>query len=227
MKSVENKKMAQKQIKSLVIQNVELTESQKKAIGIITPKEFIRERIGKGNKRFNYVETGYVVARLNQAFGPLGWNFTVKDKIIETGEVAILVELTFKATNGFEITKSQWGQAQRHNGVALGDSLKAATSDGLKKAASLAGVALDVYWPMLDMEINEKPAKAPKPTKEAIKKTETELFDRAKKLITEQKDGTVLFQWQDKIDKSKLYSETHKKQLLTLMDKRLDDILPK
>ena len=44
----------------------------------------------------------------------------------------------------------QYGNKDRYEAVPIGDTLKAAASDALKKCASLLGIALDVYWPELD-----------------------------------------------------------------------------
>lgn len=217
--------MAQKKSNTtaLVIQNVELTEVQKKAIGLFTPKEFVKERKGKGGKVFSYVETGYVVARLTQAFGPLGWSFIVKERIIEANEVAVLGVLTFRASNGTEVTKSQWGQAQRLEKMALGDALKAASSDALKKSASLLGVALDVYWPMLDMEDKTPKVSAPK---QSVKKTQSDLFEQAKKLIAEAPSAPILNEWKKKLEANNVYNPAQKKELIKLIDAKIMKVAP-
>ena len=63
-------------------------------------------------------------------------------------EVVIRGRLTVHAKHG-TIVKEQFGSAsvKRSNGsiTSLGDDLKAATSDALKKCASLLGLALDLY----------------------------------------------------------------------------------
>ena len=63
-------------------------------------------------------------------------------------EVIIRGRLTVHAKHG-TIVKEQFGSSavKRSNGniTSLGDDLKAATSDALKKCASLLGLALDLY----------------------------------------------------------------------------------
>ena len=54
-----------------------LTPTQKELIQTPTPREFIKKRVGKGNRSFDYVEIGYVVSRLNQIYGALFWDFEI------------------------------------------------------------------------------------------------------------------------------------------------------
>lgn len=210
--------------KSLTIQGVSLSARQAEVINAITPPDFIKTKPGRGGKPVKFIEGGFVIAKLNQAFGNLGWEYEITDKIIEPKELAVLGKLTIKDhKQGYTLSKMQWGQATRHSGVPLGDSLKSASTDAMKKCGSLLGIALDIYWASLDdIDLTEKPAKT---AKIAPKQSQAELFEQAKKLIAAQKDGTTLLQWQDKIQESKIYDEKQKKELLKMVDEKLDEAL--
>jgi hypothetical protein len=117
-----------------------------------TPQKFIKKRMGRGGKYFDYVETGYVIEQLNKAFNNM-WDFEIVDKQIEQDKIWVLGKLTVKFMTPFgiqTISKSQFGgsDVKKSNGIILdlGDDLKAAASDALKKCASLLGIAKDVYF---------------------------------------------------------------------------------
>lgn len=120
------------------------------ALDIKTPPEFIKKRPGAGGKQFSYVEIGYVIRKLNEAFSPLNWDFKITDKIEKPKEIIVQGELTVKDHKGNSVVKTQFGQGDFKSNVSFGDVYKAATSDALKKCASLLGVALDVYAPQLE-----------------------------------------------------------------------------
>ena len=117
-----------------------------------TPAKFIKKRVGRGGKYFDYVETGFVIEQLNKAFNNM-WDFEIVDKQIGQDKIWVLGKLTVKFITPFgiqTISKSQFGgsDVKRSNGVVIdiGDDLKAAASDSLKKCASLLGIAKDVYF---------------------------------------------------------------------------------
>jgi len=119
-----------------------------------TPAAFVKTRPGPGGKPLSYVEIGYVVNLLNQAFG-WDWDFQILDQQIGRKQVWVRGELSVRIKDKM-IIKSQFGGADikfnRETGqtVSIADDLKAAASDCLKKCASLLGVAGDIYWPDLD-----------------------------------------------------------------------------
>lgn len=118
-----------------------------------TPREFIRDRPGPGGMKLSYVEVGYVISVLNQAFG-WDWDFRILDQQIGKKQVWVRGELTVRS-DGREITKGQFGGADikfNRTGVpvSIADDLKTAASDCLKKCASLLGIASDIYWRDLD-----------------------------------------------------------------------------
>jgi hypothetical protein len=93
----------------------------------------------------DYVEAWAVVARLTEAFDG-DWSFDIQSYQILDEEVIALGKL---AANG--LIKSQFGSAaitrakDTGKAVSLGDDIKTAATDALKKCATLMGVALYLY----------------------------------------------------------------------------------
>src|SRR5439155_11548300 len=99
----------------------------------------IRQRKGR-NGVLDYVEGHNVIHRLNESLdGP--WSFEMTHPEIREDEVLVLGRLSADG-----ITKMQFGVSQvtREKGsgalVSLGDDLKAAATDALKKCATFLGV---------------------------------------------------------------------------------------
>jgi hypothetical protein len=117
-----------------------------------TPDQYVMKRKGRGGREFSYVTGAYVQDRLNQIFGWL-WSFEVKDhgnspkgSIWVLGRLSVLDPVT-KLTL---VSKEQFGSSEyklQATGaeVDYADDLKAATTDALKKCASLLGIAADIY----------------------------------------------------------------------------------
>jgi len=107
----------------------------------------IKQRQGNFGHILDYVEGHVVTSRLNDAFES-NWSFEiVKYRIIkDPGEVLVLGKLTAEG-----VTKMAFGSKEIERSkdtkaiVSLGDDLKAASTDALKKAASLLGVGLYLY----------------------------------------------------------------------------------
>ena len=107
----------------------------------------VKQRQGTFGNTLDYVEGHAVVARLNEAFES-NWTFELSNHWIlkETDEVLVLGKLTAEG-----ITKMAFGSMQISKNedtkaiISLGDDLKAASTDALKKAASLLGVGLYLY----------------------------------------------------------------------------------
>lgn len=95
------------------------------------PQEKIKTRDGKKGMVYNYVTVGDVVNRLNEVSTNI--NIVVKDKIVLEMETIVLVSVSIDG-----ITKEAFGSAMVNGSV--GDALKSAHSDALKKAAWLFGV---------------------------------------------------------------------------------------
>ncbi len=130
-----------------------ITTAQMNILTQSTPREAIKQRKGRGNTMLSYVSHDWVTRQLNEAFG-WSWSFTISDEMIipspaDPQEVIVKGCLTVHTPNG-DLIKNQFGASdvkRNRNGnlISLGDDLKAAGSDALKKCASLLGVALDLY----------------------------------------------------------------------------------
>lgn len=107
--------------------------------------EQIRQRKGSFGDVLDYVEAADVVQRLNDVL-EAEWSFTILDHKVYEDEVVVLGQLS---TNG--VSKTQFGKSKITRSkvdqalVSLGDDLKAAASDSLKKCATLLGVGLHLY----------------------------------------------------------------------------------
>ena len=107
----------------------------------------VKQRQGTFGNTLDYVEGHAVVARLNEAF-EANWAFELSNHWIlkETDEVLVLGKLTAEGITKMAFGSMQISRKQDTKAViSLGDDLKAASTDALKKAASLLGVGLYLY----------------------------------------------------------------------------------
>ena len=147
------KKQKQEEVEKGIVLQREFSivnERIKKMFNQKTPKKYIKKREGRGGFKFDYVEVGYVIKKLNEMFGPF-WKFEIKDKGREGKQIWVLGKLTIYFAKDFFISKEQYGSAtvkitREGKVVNLGDDYKAAASDALKKCASMFGIAHDVYF---------------------------------------------------------------------------------
>lgn len=108
-------------------------------------QSLIKSRKGRGNKTLAYLETCAVIKRLNDAFDG-EWSFRVLDHKLNDKEVYVLGELTADG-----VSKQQFGGVDikfykdDRGPISIGDDLKSATSDCIKKCATLFGVGLHLY----------------------------------------------------------------------------------
>lgn len=136
--------------------------SEKQALRLLqkTPPQYIYKRPAKGGGIWEYVPGFYVEKVLNFTFG---WVWDIETVNEPTpSEIIALIEhkidqlwvtdkLTVRDDAGHSITKTQTGRADikfRRNSrqpLDIGNDLKAAHTDALKKCASLLGIASDVY----------------------------------------------------------------------------------
>ena len=107
----------------------------------------IKQRQGNFGHILDYVEGHVVTSRLNEVFDG-NWTFEiVKYRVLkDTDEVLVLGKLiaenvTKMAFGSKEIARNKDTKAI----ISIGDDLKAASTDALKKAASLLGVGLYLY----------------------------------------------------------------------------------
>jgi len=126
--------------------------SEKQIIRLVgkTPANCVYTRPGKGGQSFQYVTGSYVDKVLNFTFG-WNWDFEVVQHGKEGNQVWVHGKLTVKDDLGHSIIKSQFGRSEikmLKNGTGMvdfGNDLKSATTDALKKCASLLGIASDIY----------------------------------------------------------------------------------
>lgn len=105
------------------------------------PPEAIKTREGGGKKRLSYVEAHTVIRRLNEATR-FNWNFQVLREERDGDLLKALVRLTIPGLGSREHIGVQ--KVSPNGGE---DLHKGAISDGLKKAATLFGVGLELYGP--------------------------------------------------------------------------------
>lgn len=127
----------------------------------------VKQRQGNFGHILDYIEGHAIIARLNEAFEG-NWTFELVNHWIlkETNEVLVLGKLiadgvTKMAFGSKEIARNKETKAI----ISLGDDLKAASTDALKKAASLLGVGLYLYSDSRMKEKNGEKAKQPEKPK--------------------------------------------------------------
>ncbi|OGP66113.1 MAG: hypothetical protein A2169_05520 [Deltaproteobacteria bacterium RBG_13_47_9] len=107
----------------------------------------IKQRQGNFGHILDYVEGHVVTSRLNEAFDG-NWSFeVVKYRILkDTDEVLVLGKLTAEGVTKMAFGSKEIERTKDTKAIfSLGDDLKAASTDALKKAASLLGVGLYLY----------------------------------------------------------------------------------
>jgi hypothetical protein len=123
-----------------------------------TPAQYVKKRPAKGGGQWEYVTGGYVKKCLNLMFG-WDWDFEIMEQMVMHGEAIVKGRLTCR-TNGRTIVKMQFGnkdimyrkqspeEQQRFSEkipLSIGNDLKAAATDCLKKCAAEIGIANDIY----------------------------------------------------------------------------------
>lgn len=145
-------------------------ERLRQALEAPFPEHAIKQRQGGGGSRFSYVEGFTIIRRLNEATGGT-WDWAIKSfefrplppltdrktgELKEQSLVVVTGELTIPGLG----TRSGVG-VQKVSESGGEDLVKGASTDALKKAATLFGVALDLYGP--DYEGGEVAASQPRP----------------------------------------------------------------
>lgn len=126
-----------------------LNEGQLKYLLKRTPKEALRKRPAKGGGEWEYVSGGWVKKQLNLMFG-FNWDFEITNQMVLHGEAIVQGKLTCRS-NGITIIKTQFGNKDvvcrkgTETPLSIGNDLKAAATDCLKKCAAEIGIAADVY----------------------------------------------------------------------------------
>ena len=133
-----------------------------------TPKSVVFQRPVRGGANVNYVPGWWFIEQLNALFGHL-WDFKIIREFVGTNQVWVLGELTIKLPSGLTVTKSayggsdikKYGQGKQNEGqiIDIADDLKSASTDAMKKAATLLGVAADIYGKR-EVQENAGPSKS-------------------------------------------------------------------
>lgn len=142
---------------SLVTDN-RLNQNQLQQILKRTPPQYIKKRPAKGGGTWDYVSGGYVKKCLNIMFG-WDWDFEIIEQMVQHGEAIVKGRLTCRS-EGKAIVKMQFGNKdivykkqspeEQQKGLeriplSIGNDLKAAATDCLKKCAAEIGIAADIY----------------------------------------------------------------------------------
>ncbi len=158
-----------------LVESNSLNASQLAIILKTTPKQYLKTRPAKGGGTWTYVSGGYVKKMLNLMFGwDWDFEIVDEQILLEAKEVVVKGRLTCRS-GGNTIVKMQYGnkdiifkkqkkfdekgipvmitkngqtwQATEPSNIPLsvGNDMKAAATDCLKKCASEIGIAADVY----------------------------------------------------------------------------------
>lgn len=118
-----------------------------------TPAKYVRKRPAKGGGEWTFVSGGYVKKMLNFVFG-WNWSFEVMEQLIIHDEAIVKGKLTV-TSNGVTVVKMQFGNKDiiyrklqqgetERKPLSIGNDLKSAATDALKKCAAELGIAADI-----------------------------------------------------------------------------------
>jgi len=121
-----------------------------------TPKDAIYKREGRGKMQFDYVQGWWMIKQLNALFNR-NWSWRIEKEEVGQSQVWVRGLLTVRmgpgpdglvvkeAYGGADIKHFGGGNAKGGQVIDIADDLKAASTDALKKAASMLGIAADIY----------------------------------------------------------------------------------
>jgi hypothetical protein len=108
--------------------------------------EQIKRRQGMNGDVLGYIEGSAVIQRLNESFDG-EWIFEIQEHRVYDEEVVVLGKLTAQGISKSQFGKSRITRRETDSSiVSLGDDLKAAATDCVKKCATLFGVGLHLYF---------------------------------------------------------------------------------
>src|SRR5213594_1603360 len=106
----------------------------------------IKQREGLYGDVLDYIAGAAVIQRLNEAFNA-EWTFDIIEHNIREKEVVVLGKLTAQGIAKCQFGKSKITRTKETKAeVSIGDDLKAAATDSIKKCATLFGVGLHLYF---------------------------------------------------------------------------------
>jgi hypothetical protein len=132
-----------------LVENNALNSNQLGRLLKQTPTKYVKQRPAKGGGTWDYVTGGYVRKCLNLMFG-WDWSFEIVEQMVLHGEAIVKGKLTCNS-NGKTIVKMQFGNKDimmkkgTEIPLSIGNDLKAAATDCLKKCAAEIGIAADIY----------------------------------------------------------------------------------
>ncbi len=107
-------------------------------------KEQIKQRKGSFGSMIDYVETHAVIQRLNDAFDG-NWSFEIIKYERLDDEIIVLGKMTAEGITKFQFGSNKVSFTKSGEAISIGDDMKGAASDCIKKCATLFGVGLHLY----------------------------------------------------------------------------------
>ncbi len=104
----------------------------------------IRQDAGTGNKPLSYVGHPEYTRRLDALF-PFAWDYKTEVAGLTDTTVAVKGSLSITLADGRTITRENFGNGSINRGFPLGDAMKVAAVDALKKCCSTFGIGLHLY----------------------------------------------------------------------------------
>ena len=104
----------------------------------------IRQDAGTGNKPLSYVGHPEYTRRLDALF-PFAWDFRTEVAGLTDTTVAVKGSLSITLADGRTITRENFGNGSINRGFPIGDAMKVAAVDALKKCCSTFGIGLHLY----------------------------------------------------------------------------------
>ena len=153
------------------------------------PEESVQVKMVKEDKSgeskvYTGYKPAYIFERLNDIFGPMGWD----NEIIDWGHVDekdgskdiwAKVKLTVRY-GGMVCVKEQCGTSQYNKNFSIGDALKSAVTNATEKCASMFDVGIKAYKGLLELPKNHPMYKKAKKVKE-----DSSAKDKRKDLLLE------------------------------------------
>lgn len=177
------------------IEHVELEAGKK------IPRDEVSLRDGGGGKRLSYLEAHYVIQRMNDVFGPMGWDQEVvsigevgltygKDKPAYIARVRLTALVATKDGGYMKCIKEDYGFGSDKSHLNPHEmAIKEAVSDGFKRAARQFGMSLGLALYSKEQENVED---APVPTGKAISEHIAKVLEKGAPTEPKQTDREAL-----------------------------------
>ncbi len=165
-------------------------EHIEKEAGAKLSRENVAKRSGGGGKDLSYVEAHYVIQRMNEVFGPMGWDsetVQMREVTAEGGKPAyvakVRVSAIVKTEEGYmKSVKEGFGFGSDKSGLNPHEmAVKEAESDAFKRAARQFGMSLGLALydkTQENVEDAPEPPPAAKPAQAAPAQTDRAALNR-------------------------------------------------